>query len=145
MVEEFSVSCPRGSYITEISGRADATSVQGIRLSCSDGSLLYAYDTGSGTFVTNTHIVGYSYVIVGSSSVSLVCIWPQYYVDKRWNSPREKIGAINMDGSALSGLKCAYNTTEKFTGVSGLIDINNKEAPIKDIKTYFLIHVRYFL
>jgi hypothetical protein len=135
MTGDFSVSCPKDSYINEISGRADAVSLQGLRLSCTDGSLLFAFDTGvGGGFVTNTHPNGYNLIDFSTTAEGFASLWPYYYYAQWGGNPQLQIGDLFRSGTTYSDFSCARGL--KFTGISGHIDINDKQYPIKSIKIY---------
>jgi hypothetical protein len=135
MTGDFSVSCPKDSYITEISGRADAVSLQGLRLSCSDGSLLFAFDTGIGRFVTNMHPAGYALIEFSTFVEGFASLFPHFYFTKWADTPQGQIGDLGRSG-IYSEFSCVRNPRKEITGFSGHIDVNDKQYPIKSIKIY---------
>lgn len=60
-------ACPSGKYVTDISGSTGSI-VDGIQLTCDDGTVSSYFGGHGGTSVTNTCPSGYSSVVVSSVS-----------------------------------------------------------------------------
>jgi hypothetical protein len=138
--KEFSVSCPKGSYVNEISGRGAYSSLRAFYMSCSDGSVLFSFDAGenppSGNLVKNTYADGYSALTIATSFNGVIGILPEYYMGPSSSAAQQAIGTMSTRGSNSKRTLCSAGTTDKITGLSGHVDIGDVLPVVKDLQVY---------